>query len=283
MEFLLSPPTPARRPGVQQPGVGLREAYWKPRPAASGLRGCGRALGLCGRLQRCPGRGHTCRALACLCSARLLPLRPCHARPGARAEPGPPSRVCLLVPKSTSSQDSVLRASSRAHGPVRVPASSPQPRRPKAGCDLTASGSSGSDPSPLGGAGWGHEGQVSSGRPCALAPSAPATGPLHPEWAGQLRTRGGGAEAQKDTLGKPGTRDAPHPSPPPPLTSNGGRALPRSSRRLGGRGCRCASWAPRASNVLPTLPGPHARPQRMPGRSRGGSAPEGRTSAAEAF
>ena len=71
MEFLLSPPTLSRRPGVQQPGVGLRETSWKLRPAASGLRGCGRALGLCGRLQRCPWWGHVFRALACLCSARL--------------------------------------------------------------------------------------------------------------------------------------------------------------------------------------------------------------------
>ena len=45
MEFLLSPPTLSRRPGVQQPGVGLRETSWKPRPAASGLQCCGRALG----------------------------------------------------------------------------------------------------------------------------------------------------------------------------------------------------------------------------------------------
>lgn len=129
--------------------------------------------------------------------------------------------------------------------PVRVPASSPQPRRPKAGCDLTASGSSGSDPSPLGEQGGGHEGQVSSGRPCRLDPPAPATGPLHPEWAGQLRTRGGGTEAQRDTLGKPGTWD---------------HLLPATSSHLqGGEGAppqRPGVWEAEAATVLPGHQGP---------------------------
>lgn len=156
MEFLLPTPTLARGPAVEEPGVGNRETY--PRPEACSLQppglweGAGPVpsppavpaaqrvhwLGLPSNVP--PGGVTPCGALDCFCSARRLPLRPRHACPGARAEPGPPSWVCLLVPKSTSSQDPVLQASSHAHGPVRVPASSSQPRRPKAGCDLTALG-----------------------------------------------------------------------------------------------------------------------------------------------
>ena len=85
------------------------------------------------------------------------------------------------------------------------------------------------DPSPLGDQGGGHEGQDSPGSPCGLAPPAPATRPLHPELAGQLRTRGGGAEALRDALGKPGARD----TTPSPLTSKGEKALPRSVQASG--------------------------------------------------
>lgn len=75
MEFLLSPPTLSRRPSVQQPGVGLRETSWKPRPAASGVGAVG---GLWGQrpLQWCSRRGDTRRALASPCSARPPPMRP---------------------------------------------------------------------------------------------------------------------------------------------------------------------------------------------------------------
>lgn len=100
-------------------------------------------------------------------------------------------------------------------------------------------------PPPLGEQGGGHEGQVSSGRPCRLDPPAPATGPLHPEWAGQLRTRGGGTEAQRDTLGKPGTWD---------------HLLPATSSHLqGGEGAPLqlpGVWEAEAAAVLPGHQGP---------------------------
>ena len=240
MEFLLSPPTLSRRPSVQQPGVGLRETSWKPRPAASGLQCCGRALGLCGRLQRCSRRGHTCRALACLCSTRILPLRPRRARSGSRAEPGPPSRVCLLVPKSTS-----CRCPCAPMAPCGSQQAALNPAGPRQAVTSRPLGPLAWTPPPLGEQGGSHEGQVSSGRPCGLDPPAPATGSLHPESAGQLRTWGGDTEAQRDTLGKPGTWN---------------HLLPTTSSHLqGGEGAppqRPGVWEAEAAAVLPGHQGP---------------------------
>lgn len=200
MEFLLPTPTLARGPAVEERGVGLRETYQRPEACSLQPPGLWEGAGpvqsppAVPAAQRVhwldlpsnvpPGGVTQCGALDCFCSARRLPLRPRRACPGARAEPGPPSRVCLLVPKSTSSQDPVLQASSHARGPVRVPASSSQPRRPKAGCDLTASGASSLDPSPLGDQGGGHEGQDSLGSPCGLAPLPLPQGPCIPSWPG---------------------------------------------------------------------------------------------------
>lgn len=59
MEFLLSPPTLSRRPSVQQPGVGLRETSWKPRPAASGVGAVGGLWGCAVASSGAPG-GVTC-------------------------------------------------------------------------------------------------------------------------------------------------------------------------------------------------------------------------------
>ena len=84
-------------------------------------------------------------------------------------------------------------------------------------------------PLPTGGSGWGSRGPRQPGKPLWSSPPAPATRPLHPELAGQLRTRGGGAEALRDALGKPGARD----TTPSPLTSKGEKALPRSVQASG--------------------------------------------------
>lgn len=168
------------------------------------------------------------------------PMRPRRARLGSRAEPGPPSRVCLLVPKSTSCR--------RPHVPM-APCRSQQaalnPAGPRQAVTSRPLGPLARTPPPLGEQGGGHEGQVSLGRPCRLDPPAPATGPLHPEWAGQLRTRGGGTEAQRDTLGKPGTWD---------------HLLPATSSHLqGGEGAPLQHpgvWEAEAAAVLPGHQGP---------------------------
>lgn len=165
VELLPPPPTLAGGPVSRGQEWASGSHTRVPRPAASSLRGGGRAPGLCSRLPRCRQRSEcTGWVLPATCprewsrhagpwTAYLCTQPPTEApprRPGARAEPGLPSRVCLLVPKSSSFHGSVLQASSRTHSPVSVPASSPQPCSPKAGCDLTASGASSSDPSPLG-------------------------------------------------------------------------------------------------------------------------------------
>lgn len=186
--------------------------------------------------------------LPLLCLPNEAPPRPFRIRAEAWARP---HRVCLLVPKSTSCR--------RPHVPM-APCRSQQaalnPAGPRQAVTSRPLGPLKADPSPWGSR-VGVTGQVSLGRPCRLDPPAPATGPLHPEWGP------GGPGTREEALrlrGTPwgsqalGTTSSP---PPLPLTSKGGEGRsPAASRRLGGRGCLCASWAPRASNVVPTLPVP---------------------------
>ena len=167
-------------------------------------------------------------------------MRPCRALPGSRAEPGPPSRVCLLVPKNTS-----CRRPRAPTAPCRSQQAALNPAGPRQAVTSRPLGPLAWTPPPLGEQGGSHEGQVSSGRPCGLDPPAPATGSLHPESAGQLRTWGGDTEAQRDTLGKPGTWN---------------HLLPTTSSHLqGGEGAppqRPGVWEAEAAAVLLGHQGP---------------------------
>ena len=264
--------------GLQPPASGAVGGHRGCAVTSHGAGGTASALAVSSQ-QRAPGSGHAVWGPGLPTSAHSLPLRPRCAIQEPELSLGRPHGPACLSPRAAPSTAQSCRLPHAPTAPCQSQKAALNLEVPRQAVTSRPLGPPARTPPHLGEQREGHEGQVSSGSPLWSSPPGPSHRAPTPRVGQAAENRGGGAEALRDALGKPGAWNSPGLLSPP----RGRGCSPAASRRPGGRGCCCASWAPRASTVVPTLPAPHACPQRRPGSSRGASAPDRRTSVANGF